>query len=490
MPAKTPRKTEPARPAPTPPPAWQATLSRFGTNRAAFVAASVALLVPVFWQARPQAGDLGSHIYNAWLAQLIGQGRAPGLTIGHQSTNVLFDLLLGWLLPAVGAAWAERIAVSLAVLAFGWGAFAFVSASAGRRAWHMLPAIAILAYGWVYHMGFFNFYLSLGLAFGAMALVWRRFDAVHAAGAVALLALAWTAHALPVAWACGLMVYRWVVGRIGKQRQALAAGAGVFALLAIRVALGSAMPVRWFPTQAWLVTGADQGWVYDAKYILATAALLALWLPLARQVKLSAPFHFWLLTAAAIAVLPDVVLPPGYKHQLAYVSNRMSLAAAVCICAWLAPARFARVHYWTTAAAALIFFSFLFRDEMVFNEVEARIDQAVARLPSGQRVIGGLNDPKLRAGALSHMVDRACVGRCFSFDNYEPSTAQFRVRATGPNPIVAWTYDQSWQMQTGQYVVQPGDLPLYQVTLGDDGGFVVVSLKAGVRSGIKEWDPL
>ena len=32
---------------------------------------SVLLLSPCYWQPRLQAGDLSSHIYNAWLAQLI-----------------------------------------------------------------------------------------------------------------------------------------------------------------------------------------------------------------------------------------------------------------------------------------------------------------------------------------------------------------------------------------------------------------------------------
>ena len=32
----------------------------------------------------------------------------------------------------------------------------------------------MLAYGWVFHMGFFNFYLSMGLCFWAMRLAWDR----------------------------------------------------------------------------------------------------------------------------------------------------------------------------------------------------------------------------------------------------------------------------------------------------------------------------
>ena len=76
------------------------------------------LLTPCFWQPRIQAGDLSSHVYNAWLAQLIERGQAPGLTLARQSNNVLFDLMLSGLMRAFGAAAAQRVAVSVAVLVF------------------------------------------------------------------------------------------------------------------------------------------------------------------------------------------------------------------------------------------------------------------------------------------------------------------------------------------------------------------------------------
>src|SRR5581483_10453886 len=115
-----------------------------------YLLASLALLLPCYWQPRIQAGDLSSHIYNAWLAGLIEGGRLDGLQIVHQTTNILFDLLLSGLLPWVGADWAQRLSVSIAVLIFAWGAFAFVSAIAGRTAWPLFPCLAMLAYGWVF----------------------------------------------------------------------------------------------------------------------------------------------------------------------------------------------------------------------------------------------------------------------------------------------------------------------------------------------------
>ena len=68
-----------------------------------YVALSFLMLAPVYWQPRVQAGDLSSHIYNAWLAQLIEAGRTQGLVIVSQTTNILFDLMLGGLFRLFGA---------------------------------------------------------------------------------------------------------------------------------------------------------------------------------------------------------------------------------------------------------------------------------------------------------------------------------------------------------------------------------------------------
>ena len=55
---------------------------------------SAALVIPCFWQPIVSGSDLQSHLYNAWLAELIRGGTLHGLWIGHQSTNVLIDMLL------------------------------------------------------------------------------------------------------------------------------------------------------------------------------------------------------------------------------------------------------------------------------------------------------------------------------------------------------------------------------------------------------------
>jgi hypothetical protein len=458
-----------------------------------YILASILLLVPCYWQARIQAGDLSSHIYNSWLAQLTEAGKLPGLIVAHQFTNILFDVMLSGLFRALGPDLAQRIAVSIAVLVFVWGAFAFVSASAGRRAWNLLPCIAVLAYGWVFHMGFFDFYLGLGLSFWGLALAWEL-QPKRMAAALGVFVLAFLAHALACAWGLAFVAFLWAVKRTGQSSVLPVTGAALGALIAARILVSGAWPTRWSSDQFTLITGADQLRVYDDKYNVLMWGLLLVWAILLvelirqrglRQIRLSLPLQLCILSAAGVVVLPGAIMIPGYRHALVYIADRMSLGAAVCICALLASAKARALPQWAMAAVGVVFFGFLFHDESALNSFEGRMQRLVAQLPPGQRVLSAADDPSLRVNATTHMIDRVCVGRCYSYANYEASTWQFRVRAVAPNPYVASTYADSFAMQTGRYVVKPEDLPLYEVTLDDQGNQIVVSLQAGAPNGSK-----
>jgi hypothetical protein len=459
---------------------------------------SLLLLAPCYWQSRVQAGDLSSHIYNAWLAQLIERGQIHGLRIAWQTTNILFDLMLGGLLQLVGAAAAQRIAVSLSVLIFVWGAFSFATVVSGRQAWPMLPCIAMLAYGWVFHMGFFNFYLGLGLVFWALALLWEP-NPRRVAAAIPILAVAYLAHALPVAWVAGLAAYKMAAGRLsGNLRPYLMAGA-LLAMLVASAVIAKAMEAHWSAQQLMLTTGLDQIWIFDSKYYALRMALLFLWIILflnlvrssdVRHVVGGIPFQLCAFSAAAVFILPTSILIPGYRHALAYIAERMSLGVGICFCALLACARPRRFERGAILAIAILFFAFLYRDELALNSFEDRMQETVAALPAGQRVISAIDDPGLRVNALAHVIDRACIGHCYSYANYEPSTAQFRIRVDAENPYVANSYQDSWLMQVGMYVVKDRDLPLYQVDLNASGQLVVNSLRAGHACGSTKWDVL
>jgi len=460
------------------------------------VSASVLLLLPCFWQERIQAGDLASHIYNAWLVHLAATGQAKGLVVVSQTTNILFDWILSGLFRTAGAAAAQRIAVALAVSAFVWGAFRWLQAVSGRRPWHLFPALAMLAYGWVFHSGFFNFYLSLGLCFWALALAWngtvRRWLA-----ALPILALAWFGHNPPVLWAGSVLAYIFLAQRLPPAKRGWLLAGWAALLTAVHFAIRATMLSQWYPRQVLLGSGADQAWVFNDKYLLTLGGLALVFTLLLVELLLqkgwvavvqSIPFQIWVQCVLLVAIIPTAMI--GHGLQAAFISDRMSLPAGVCLCALLAGVAPRRLHRIGLAIAALLFFGFLYRDERLLNRFEDRLERMVAQLPHGVRVVSAIDDPYLHVNALTHLIDRVSIGRCYSYANYEAPTGQFRLRVTGPNPFVATSYDDSWALQNGVYVVRDRDLPLYQITLDDNGQMVTRSLSAGQSGGTAYWNAL
>jgi hypothetical protein len=94
---------------------------------------------------------------------------------------------------------------------------------------------------------------------------------------------------------------------------------------------------------------------------------------------------------------------------------------------------------WVVAGSALlaaVFFLFLYVDTGTLNGLEERVERSVAALPDGHRVVSDIEADENSRIVIEHIVDRACIGRCFSYDNYEPPSAVFRVRAAPGNSIV------------------------------------------------------
>jgi hypothetical protein len=461
-----------------------------------FPAVSLLLLVPCYWQSRIQAADLSSHIYNAWLAQLIGAGHGKGLILVPQTTNVLFDLVLSALFQAAGADAAQRIAVPAAVLVFVWGAFAFISTVSGGKAWDLMPALAILAYGWVFHSGFFNFYLGLGLSLSAATVAWnggRRRVAI----AGLIFALASLAHNLPVLWALAILAYAWTARRLTPRGRLWLFAGCLGGLAVLHVAIRRSVFSIWGPNQVLLGSGADQAWLFDDKYYVPMVGLaLIFWILFVelviagglRKVAASTSFRIWAVTAAMIAIVPTAIT--GHGWQAAFIADRMSLPAGVCVLAMLATVRLRPAERYGLIAVAAVFFGFLYRDTRILNTFEDRLQAAVAQLPPDQRVVSGIDDLYLHINALTHMMDRVCVGRCFSYANYEPSTGQFRIRLSGDSPLVVPTYVDSWRFQSGSYIVRERDLPLYQVNLDEAQQMQVRSLHAGESAAVTYWKAL
>jgi hypothetical protein len=110
-----------------------------------------------------------------------------------------------------------------------------------------------------------------------------------------------------------------------------------------------------------------------------------------------------------------------------------------------------------------VFFAFVYQDTRQIARMESEVGELVRTIPPNQRVMATILRPPGSRILIHHILDRACIGHCFSYGNYEPSSALFRVRARLGNPYVLTDFDLVASMEEGSYDVQAGDLPVFQI---------------------------
>jgi hypothetical protein len=256
---------------------------------------------------------------------------------------------------------------------------------------------------------------------------------------------------------------------------------------------------------AGLYSGSDQLALYGMRsYVLSGVALLfGLACFLADAVRrwwereswhaLRLPFELYFVAVFATYLLPDALRIPLYPGWIGALAARLTAVTAVmglCVMATIRPRKW---HTLGFSGIAVISFVFLYQDTEVLNRMERQAEFLVSSLPAGERVSATIwAPPDSRVPFVVHIVDRACIGRCFSFENYEPSSGQFRVRVQEGSPLVTDDTDASEAMQAGEYLVQPGDLPMAQIYQCDDRDWTqlcVRQLTAGEKNGRLGYHP-
>jgi hypothetical protein len=91
------------------------------------------------------------------------------------------------------------------------------------------------------------------------------------------------------------------------------------------------------------------------------------------------------------------------------------------------------------------------QDGAFLNRLEENAQQIISQLPPGTRVLATIFAPDEHRTLFLHIVDRACVGKCLLYSNYEPATKQFRVRVREGSPIVTSNVDDNGDMEAGVY---------------------------------------
>jgi hypothetical protein len=462
---------------------------------------SALLIVPCIWHRHIEAGDLGSHVYNAWLVQLIAKGQAPGLYVTAQWNNILFDVALLHVANWVGLAAAEKIVVSGCVLIFFWGVFAFLSTVTDQAPWTLTPCMAMLSYGYSFHMGFLNYYLSIGLGSLCLALVWRG-GARNWILALAIAILVTAAHPMGLVWVLGVIAYLAI-------RPALPGALKLAVPLAVVVACSL---LRWFAQRSttfvadfyhaepFRAIGVDQLVLYGTRYEFlgwvalsfgivcfvqdATARLRdpAYWK------RLELPLELYLILFCAASFAPENLRFSVQSAWLGLLVSRLTTISAIvglCVLGCMHPRKW---HFMGFAAISAIFFAFLYQDSGRLNRTEVNAENLLSSVPPGTRIVPNIfAAPDSRISFVVHLADRACVGRCFVYSNYEASSNQFRVRiAKGGSRMVSDSPDDANDMQGGGYEIQQADLPLkllYQCDREDWTKLCLRGLAAGEITG-------
>ena len=199
------------------------------------------------------------------------------------------------------------------------------------------------------------------------------------------------------------------------------------------------------------------------------------------------PFELYVVTFCATALLPENLRPSLQGGWIGLVGSRLTTISAIfglCVLGGLKPRKW---HLAGFGVCAVVFFAFLYQDTGWVNRMEANAEKLVADLSPGTRVIVTIRAPAdSRIAFISHAVERACIGHCFSYANYEPSSGEFRVRVRKGSPVVTSSTDDAEDMASGEYEVDETDLPLKQIYQCDEKDLTrlcIRDLEAGETNG-------
>ena len=488
---------------PVEPLAVKAAINFLRGNFAAVTILSFLLLIPCVWHSHIQAGDLGSHVYNAWLAQLAEHGQAPGVYVARQWNNTLFDVALGQCARLFGWRAAEILTVSACVLIFFWGVFSFVAAAAKRIPWLLVPCFAMLAYGYSFSMGFLNYYLSIGLACFALAAFWRT-GAGNWLTAAVLSPFILLAHPIGFLWFVATIIYLTLWRTIPEYWRLILPALAVVAYFVLRLHLTNNPDVAadWREDPFYWMNGSDQLITFGHRYLVLARIALA-WGILSFLPTFAAkwregqsairsfrlPIELYLVALTAAAFVPENIHSDLFAGWIGLLVSRLTTITAIfglCVLSLLPLRKWQAAGF---AVCALVFFVWNYQDTRRVSRVEANAEALIANLPNGTRVVPVVSAPDdWRVQFIAHSVDRACIGHCFSYSNYEPSSGQFRVRALPGGRIVTDDADKSESMSSGDYVVRPDDLPLVSIYQCASADWTVLCADP-LRAGNKTEDP-
>jgi hypothetical protein len=353
-------------------------------------------------------------------------------------------------------------------------------------------------------MGFFNYYLSIGLGCFGLAILWHPRAWDWLAGSIILL-LALFAHPIGPLWLLATLAYVFIRRKFSGVPGMLIPAAVIAAFAALHMYLSRAesIEVNWLDRPFYLFNGADQLVLYTFKYRwIATATALIFVILLLQEcfkwkdARFRKPLIFltelYLLAFCVNSLLPrDLRFSPD-SSWIGLLVPRLTVISAIfalCALSFLSPRVWASL---ALASCAVFFFLNLYKDTGAINLLESNAELIASHLPYGSHVIPTLQPlPQSRITFIGHVVERACIHHCFVYSNYEPASGKFRVRIHPGSPLATGSPDDSGAMESGDYVVQRSDPPLkniYQCSARDFTVLCIRDLAVGHTTGCSEDD--
>jgi hypothetical protein len=255
----------------------------------------------------------------------------------------------------------------------------------------------------------------------------------------------------------------------------------------------------WPERPFYVFNGLDQFVLYSARYRFVAYALLAIfvfWLASEyfqrRETPIfSGPFflslELYLVAFCVISLLPQNLRDGPYSAWIGLLVSRLTVISAIFALCTLSTVRPIKPAAVATLACSIFFFTLLFRDSATLNRLDAHAESLTASLPFGTLVIPTLaSPPDSRIQFVHHIVDRACIGHCFTYSNYEPSSTQFHVRVSPGSPLIAYRAADAQEMEAGNYIVRASDPPfvdIYQCSPTDFTILCARTLTPGEKTG-------
>ncbi len=176
----------------------------------AFLAVGAVLVAPVWTSPVLATNDGPSHVYNAALAAGVRAGRAPFATYfqlqGGLRPNMASQDLLVFLAPRVGWDAAERVVVTLAMVATFGTLLALMGPAGSTVAALLAPLAGWLASSWFVWGGAYDFALSIPCFVGLLAVLRRPRTRLSDGVVLLLLALLYVTHFFAFAVGVGLVL--------------------------------------------------------------------------------------------------------------------------------------------------------------------------------------------------------------------------------------------------------------------------------------------